>query len=80
MQSSPGQGGKIKDKSPFHTNVAAHFRRAEGKHVAAPFFYVHLEPGDVFAGFGMWRPEPPTLAKLREAIAKRSTQWLRIVC
>src|SRR5262245_16529190 len=37
-----------KDKSPYKTHVAAHFRHSAGKDVHAPGFYVHLEPGQVF--------------------------------
>ncbi len=68
-----------KDKSPFKTHAAAQFRHRAGKDVHAPGFYLHLEPGAVFAGAGLWRPEPPALLAVRTAIAKRPTDWTRAV-
>ena len=39
-----------KDKSPYKTHAAMSFRHADGKERPAPGFYLHLGPGDVFAG------------------------------
>ena len=33
-----------KDKTPYKTNVGAHFRHAAGRDAHAPGFYLHLEP------------------------------------
>ena len=56
-----------KDKSPYKTQASAHFRHARAKDVHAPGFYLHLEPGNIFAGAGIWRPENKALIKIREA-------------
>lgn len=64
-----------KDKSPYKTNVGLHFRHRAGKDVHAPGFYLHLAPGEVFIGTGLWHPDPPTLARLRDAIVKRPADW-----
>jgi uncharacterized protein (TIGR02453 family) len=48
-----------------------------GKDAHAPGFYLHLEPDGVFAGVGIWQPDPPTLAKIRETIAEQPEQWQR---
>jgi uncharacterized protein (TIGR02453 family) len=64
-----------KDKSPYKTHAAAWFRHRGGKHDRGPGFYLHLEPGRVFGGAGIWHPEPPTLARLRNAVAKRGAEW-----
>lgn len=64
-----------KDKSPYKTHAAAHFRHARGKDVHAPGFYLHLEPGSVFLGSGLWRPEPETLLAIRRAISERPKDW-----
>ena len=45
-----------KDKSPYKTQAAAQFRHEEGKTAHAPGFYLHIAPGEVFAGVGMWQP------------------------
>src|SRR5262245_47499561 len=59
-----------KDKSPSMTHVAAQFRHRAGRDVHAPGFYIHLEPGQVFAGAGLWHPEPDALQTVRSAIAR----------
>ena len=41
-----------RDKTPYKTNVGAHFRHAAGKDAHAPGFYLHLEPDMCFAGCG----------------------------
>jgi uncharacterized protein (TIGR02453 family) len=64
-----------KDKTPYKLAVAAHFRHATGKDVHAPGFYLHLGPGEVMAGAGLWQPPPPTLLSVRTAIAERSAEW-----
>ena len=68
-----------KDKSPYKTHAAAHFRhRAAGKDVHAPGFYLHLEPGSCFAAAGLWRPDAPTLAKMRDAILDQRKEWGKV--
>jgi len=64
-----------KDKSPYKTAVAAHFWHEKGKEGATPAFYLHLEPGKSMIGAGIWRPEPKTAKKIRDAIVKDSDQW-----
>ena len=68
-----------KDKSPYKTHAAVQFRHRAGKDVHAPGFYLHLEPGAVFAGAGLWRPEPSALLAVRTAIAKKPADWTRAV-
>ena len=68
-----------KDKSPYKTMAAAQFRHEEGKDVHAPGFYIHLEPGNVFAGCGLWHPPSGVLAKVRGAIVDDPTRWKRIL-
>ncbi|HEX7544033.1 MAG TPA: DUF2461 domain-containing protein [Candidatus Limnocylindrales bacterium] len=54
------------DKSPYKTHVSASFPwTGEGGGVGA---YFHFQPGEVFAGGGMWHPEPAQLAAWRHAI------------
>lgn len=66
------------DKRPYKTNVGIQFRHVMGKDVHAPGFYVHLEPGVVFVGAGLWRPEPGPLAKIRDAIVAQPKRWAEI--
>ena len=67
-----------KDKTPYKTNVGAHFRHEAGKDAHAPGFYLHLEPGMCFAGCGVWHPDSPTLGRIRDALVERPEEWTRI--
>ncbi len=67
-----------KDKTPYKTNVGAHFRHAAGKDAHAPGFYLHLEPETCFAGCGVWHPDNDTLGRIRDAIVDRPDPWKRI--
>ena len=68
-----------KDKSPYKTAAGIQFRHEYGKDVHAPGFYLHLEPGGVFAGAGIWHPDSKTLGKIREAIVDDPDRWRAIV-
>jgi uncharacterized protein (TIGR02453 family) len=68
-----------KDKSPYKTHAAAHFRhRAAGKDVHTPGFYLHLEPGGSFGAAGLWRPDGPAVDKVRNAIVERPAEWKKV--
>ena len=64
-----------KDKTPYKTNIGIQFRHEMGKDVHAPGFYLHIAPGDCWAGVGMWRPEPKVARRIREAIHDRPDEW-----
>ena len=66
-----------KDKRPYKTNIGAHFRHQVGKDAHAPGFYLHLEAGEVFGGSGIWHPDAPALAKIRDAIVEDPKGWRR---
>jgi uncharacterized protein (TIGR02453 family) len=66
-----------KDKSPYKTNTGMYFRHERGKDVHAPGYYLHLAPGEVFAGGGIWHPDAPALAAIREAIVRDPDGWRR---
>jgi len=68
-----------KDKSPYKTNVGASFPWVEtaggagepldaGAHANGGYF--HFQPGEMYAGGGMWRAEKPRLDALRRAIVE----------
>lgn len=68
-----------KDKSPYKTHAGVQFRHEVGKDAHAPGFYLHLEPDSVFVGIGIWQPDPPTLAKIRDAIVEHPERWQEIL-
>jgi uncharacterized protein (TIGR02453 family) len=66
-----------KDKRPYKEHVGCQFRHTQGRDVHAPGFYVHLEPGRVYFGGGIWKPDGTSLAKIRAAIADNPSAWQR---
>ncbi len=66
-----------KDKSPYKTHTGIHFRHDTSKDAHAPGFYLHLEPGSVFAGVGIWHPDSSALRKIRGRIAEHPDRWKR---
>jgi uncharacterized protein (TIGR02453 family) len=68
-----------KDKSPYKTNVGAHFPHFKGSRDAhAPGFYLHLEPGKSFGGGGLWHPDPDALRMVRQRMVQRPAEWRRV--
>lgn len=67
------------DKSPYKTHAGVRFPHEESKTVHAPGYYLHLEPGTVFAAAGIWHPDPVTLKKVRDTIVADSSGWKRAV-
>lgn len=66
-----------KDKTPYKTHVAAHFvLRGKPKGVEGSGYYLHIEPGEVFLGGGLYMPDGDQLKKIRRAIASRPDQFL----
>lgn len=68
-----------KDKSPYKTHAAAQFRHRAGRDAHAPGFYVHLEPGAVFVGAGLWHPERSGLEEIRQAIVEHPRKWTKVI-
>ena len=65
-----------KDKSPYKTQVGAQFRHEAGRDAHAPGFYLHLEPGGVFVGVGLWRPETAVAGRIRQAMVEDPESWI----
>jgi|CXWL01.1.fsa_nt_gi uncharacterized protein (TIGR02453 family) len=69
-----------KDKSPYKTAIAAHFRHESfGKDISAPGFYLHIEPGGVFMGGGLFHPDGKRLYQVRSAIAEHPDRWKKTI-
>ncbi len=65
------------DPTPYKTHIGIQFRHEAGKNIHAPGIYVHIEPGNVFMGAGMWRPDRDPLLWVRERIANHPDLWKR---
>lgn len=67
-----------KNKAPYKENIGFQFRHVAGKDAHAPGYYVHIQPGDTFAGGGVWLPPTPVLNRIRDAIVSKSDEWEKI--
>lgn len=56
-----------KDKSPYKSNFTFSITRG-GKRTPFAGYYLHLEPGSVFAGGGIYAPNPEILKAIRDEI------------
>jgi uncharacterized protein (TIGR02453 family) len=65
------------DKSPYKTAVGVQFRHGDAESAHAPCFYLNLEPGRVFVGAGIWRPDSSGQAAIRDAIVRDGQGWQR---
>ena len=49
--------------------------RGDAWRIDAPVFYLHLQPGDCFAGGGVWHPQPETVKRIRDYLVSNPTSW-----
>lgn len=67
-----------KDKSPYKTNFGAALSEG-GKKSDNPAYYLHLQPGEVFVGGGIYMPPAEVLAKIRQEVDYNPEELKRIV-
>jgi len=67
------------DKSPYKTALGISFGHERGRAGPAPGFYLHVEPGESFAGGGVHMPDTATLNRIRDAIVADTRGWKRAV-
>jgi len=67
-----------KDKSPYKTHMGIQFRHEDGKDAHTPGYYLHVEPGTVFVGMGVWHPDAPSLKAIREHLVADAKGWRRV--
>ena len=67
-----------RDKRPYKTHIGVHFRHEQHRDAHAPGFYLHIEPGSVFMGGGMWRPHPEALRAIRQQIVGDADGWAEV--
>jgi uncharacterized protein (TIGR02453 family) len=66
-------------KLPYKPWQGARFAHERRREIQAPSFYLHVQPGDCFAGGGLWHPEPDTLKHIREFLIANPGAWTRAV-
>jgi len=68
-----------KDKSPYKTHVAAVFHLKGRPWENSAGFYIHIEPGEVYAGGGIYMPDGRQLKTIRQTIAGNAKEFLAIL-
>lgn len=65
------------DKTPYKPWQGARLFHERRRQVAAPSFYLHLQPGASFVGAGLWHPETQTQRRVRQFIFEDPGGWSR---
>lgn len=63
------------DKTPYKTWSGARIFHERAKQVAAPSFYLHVQPGACFVGAGLWHPEADTQRRIRAFLLDNPAGW-----
>ncbi len=63
------------DKTPYKTWQGARLFHERSREMAAPSFYLHLQPGNCFVGAGLWHPETDTQRRVRQFIVDNPAGW-----
>lgn len=68
------------DKRPYKTHIAAHFvKRGKPKGLEGLGYYIHIEPGEIFLGAGIYIPSSDQLKRIRKAIVEREKEFLKLI-
>lgn len=68
-----------KDKTPYKSNFGASINKSGRKAEHSAGYYFHLEPGNSFAGGGIWMPQPDELKKVRQEIDYNFADFKKII-
>ena len=66
-----------KDKSPYKTNFGTFIAKG-GRKSMRPGYYFHIQPGESFAGGGVYMPAAEPLKAIRNYIAENPNEFLQI--
>lgn len=67
-----------RDRRPYKTHLGIRFPHEQAKDVHAPGFYLHIAPGEVYVGCGIWHPDSDTLRRIRDAIVEDPDRWVAV--
>jgi uncharacterized protein (TIGR02453 family) len=67
-----------KDKSPYKNNFGVSINKGGKKAMNSAGYYFHLEPGECFAGGGLYLPMPEELKKVRQEIDYNYTDFKKL--
>jgi uncharacterized protein (TIGR02453 family) len=66
------------DKSPYKINMGAAMTKGGRKSPYATY-YIHIEPGNSFAGGGIWMPQGPVLKAMRNEVYYNAEEFKKII-
>ena len=66
------------NKTPYKIHMGAYLNKGTKK-INTPGYYIHIEPGKSMIGAGLYQPEPPVLAKVRQEIDYNPEEWLNLI-
>ena len=67
-----------KDKTPYKTHIAAHFKARDLSQAECAGYYVAVSHKEVAVGGGIYMPSPPTLLAVRSHLAQNFEEFERI--
>ena len=67
-----------KNKNPYKNNLGAYIAPG-GRKSMSPGYYYHIQPGQCFIAAGLHMPESSELLKVRNAIADKSDEFLKML-
>lgn len=67
------------NKLPYKPWAGARLFHERRREIAAPSFYLHIAPGNCFAGGGLWHPETHTLRNIRNFMVDNPAAWKRAI-
>ena len=67
-----------KNKDPYKTNFGGSITK-EGRKSGNPGYYLHIMPGNNFAGGGLYRPVPENLKKIRQELDYNAPEMEKII-
>lgn len=66
------------NKDPYKTNFGGSISKG-GRKIGNPGYYIHIMPGNNFAGGGLYHPEPLILKKVRQEIDYNADELRKII-
>lgn len=67
------------DKTPYKNHIGIYVNPNGGKKSQLAGYYIHLEPGNIFAAGGIWCPPAPVLKAIRKSIYENIEEYLEII-
>jgi uncharacterized protein (TIGR02453 family) len=68
-----------RDKSPYKTNMGGLLTPTGRKDMSTGMIYIHLDAGGGFVASGIYMPDPPRLAALRDRMVRAPAAFLGMV-